>query len=867
VRLPVSLSAYFYGGTTITEQADLRAAGAVAFSKGMQIPIARYDFTPTTFFAGPVPIVVTHTLTFFIDADLNITARLDYQVQQVASVTAGLEYSGRLTPIFSKSFSCTDTFDFFGDLTASSMVGTRWESKLYGAIGPFLQLRAGIRLSAALASAPNAFSWRLDACTDGRAGLTDSFKIFSSALDPVSFSLFEGCSLLRQGQLEAPTAATITRFTAAPETITAGESSTLSWDVAGTSPIALAIDQGVGDVSGQTSVIVSPTATTTYTLTATNSVGSDSKQVTVTVVPHPVAPTIARFSAEPSTIAAGESATLSWDVAGTSPIALAIDQGVGDVSGQTSVIVSPTATTTYTLTATNSVGSDSKQVTVTVLQPQPPDIMSFTAAPSAITAGESSTLSWDVTGTAPIALAIDQGVGDVSGQTSVIVSPSATTTYTLTATSSVGGDSKQVTVTVTPVSPGSAIGRVVSAADAAPIGGATVSFGGNRTTTAADGSFSISLPAGTYTATASASGFASVSISNVVITSGETTDLGTIRLSPEAPPPPAWTIQTVDSDVQVEFGTSLALDSQGRPHISYDRPYEMFSTKFADLWYARFDGTRWNTEYVTVEGYVGLTSLALDRQNRPHIGYYDWKSRDLMYAQAEGTEWYAYEIVDEEGNVGDHPSLALDSQGRPHIGYLGEFRYLKYARFDGTQWHIEIVEIVEETPEAPSLVLDSQDRPHISYYEVETGTLKYARFDGTQWHIETVEGAGVVRADLSLALDSRDRPHISYPAYGTADLKYARFDGTRWRVETVDGASASEVASLALDSRDRPHIAYEDWSNLLDIKYARFDGTSWHIETVAETGARHPSLALDQNDRPHISYYDVSDRELKYAHR
>lgn len=75
------------------------------------------------------------------------------------------------------------------------------------------------------------------------------------------------------------------------------------------------------------------------------------------------------------------------------------------------------------------------------------EIASFTASPAVITAGEQSTLAWLVTGTPPPTLAIDQGIGSVTG-TSVTVSPSATTTYTLTATNAAGSRNRRVTVTV-----------------------------------------------------------------------------------------------------------------------------------------------------------------------------------------------------------------------------------------------------------------------------------------------------------------------------------------------------------------------------------------------------------------------------------
>lgn len=81
-----------------------------------------------------------------------------------------------------------------------------------------------------------------------------------------------------------PTAPVINSFAANPQNITAGQSSTLSWNVSNATQ--LSINQGVGVVTG-TSKVVSPTATTTYTLTATNGVGTTTATVTVGVSPTP----------------------------------------------------------------------------------------------------------------------------------------------------------------------------------------------------------------------------------------------------------------------------------------------------------------------------------------------------------------------------------------------------------------------------------------------------------------------------------------------------------------------------------------------------------------------------------------------------
>jgi hypothetical protein len=80
-------------------------------------------------------------------------------------------------------------------------------------------------------------------------------------------------------------------------------------------------------------------------------------------VPTGPSPTIGSFTANPSTISLGQSATLSWSV--TNSLYNIIDPSVGPTRG-TSVVVTPSATTIYTLYTTNQFGRTTATVTVTV---------------------------------------------------------------------------------------------------------------------------------------------------------------------------------------------------------------------------------------------------------------------------------------------------------------------------------------------------------------------------------------------------------------------------------------------------------------------------------------------------------------------
>jgi peptidoglycan-associated lipoprotein len=79
--------------------------------------------------------------------------------------------------------------------------------------------------------------------------------------------------------------------------------------------------------------------------------------------------------------------------------------------------------------------------------PAAPDIAEFSAEPSSIERGQSSTLRWSVSNANQIT--IDNGVGTVQASGSRSVYPNETTTYTLRASGPGGALSKTATVSVT----------------------------------------------------------------------------------------------------------------------------------------------------------------------------------------------------------------------------------------------------------------------------------------------------------------------------------------------------------------------------------------------------------------------------------
>ena len=96
--------------------------------------------------------------------------------------------------------------------------------------------------------------------------------------------------------------------------------------------------------------------------------------------------------------------------------------------------------------------SSTASIVLTFQNTAAPAISSFSANPATISPGQSSTLSWTVSGSPIPALSISPGVGAVTGNF-VSVSLSTTTTYTLTASNSAGQATAQTTITVKDTTP------------------------------------------------------------------------------------------------------------------------------------------------------------------------------------------------------------------------------------------------------------------------------------------------------------------------------------------------------------------------------------------------------------------------------
>jgi len=232
------------------------------------------------------------------------------------------------------------------------------------------------------------------------------------------------------------------RFTAEPTRIAAGQSVTLRWRVAGAERVR--IEPGVGERDGEGSCLVQPLRSIEYILRARVGGREIAKVVPVDVqateqLPPP--PPTGYFFAAPEEICQGETCTLKWSFSEDSM--LRVDPGVGPVKARDEMAVSPAVDTTYVVTGNSQGRAVRKEVNVRVIAR--PEIKSFVATPSSISAGEAAELRWE---TNVSQVVIDQQGVTRPGTGSLRVEPQQSTTYQLTASNRAGTARAEATVSI-----------------------------------------------------------------------------------------------------------------------------------------------------------------------------------------------------------------------------------------------------------------------------------------------------------------------------------------------------------------------------------------------------------------------------------
>ncbi len=254
-----------------------------------------------------------------------------------------------------------------------------------------------------------------------------------------------------------------------------------------------------------------------------------------------------------------------------------------------------------------------------------------------------------------------------------------------------------------------------------------------------------------------------------------------------------WNIETVDYG-GVGWWTSIALDGGGNPHISY------YDFSNLDLKYAKWNGNAWVTEIVQSAGDVGwFSSIAIDSNDHPHISYrlnvHGDLVGDLRYARWTGSSW-DIEAVDYLLNVGGYTSIALDKNDDPHISYYAiSGTDLKYATKADLQPTDPVLSYSPDLLDFGTLAPDTIESKTFDVWNSGGETLVYALNESIPW-IEVTPPSGTSLGEhdhISVEIDTIGLPEGLHT--GTISLTSNGGSG----VVNVSVNVISAIRSVSLD--------------------------------------------------------------------
>lgn len=331
----------------------------------------------------------------------------------------------------------------------------------------------------------------------------------------------------------------------------------------------------------------------------------------------------------------------------------------------------------------------------------------------------------------------------------------------------------------------------------------------------------------------------------------------------------------MDSDLAVDF---VHPDVPNAVHISYlDRENE-------DLRYIidNFNGFT-NSEVVDSDGNVGwYSSIALDLDGYPHISYHDATYKIAKHAWKDASGWRNEPLWTDVPSFGGlHTSIAISQTGLIQACFFvtdfheaipepcnGEDLVWVYRNEEPPyNWMGGAVDVEGDVGRWCSLAVGPDGKPHISYYDATNGALKYATVDQGDWNTTTVDNSGDVGEYTSIAVDKLGGVHISYYDYTNDALKYAyKAQGVgSWQVETAYEYLGMGT-SICIDDDGRPVIVYGGSDT--DIRCMKKTTSGW-VEYPIDWGDGYAvwgtSVGIDNLGRMVATYH--KDDKLKVARR
>ena len=241
-----------------------------------------------------------------------------------------------------------------------------------------------------------------------------------------------------------------------------GSGEFVSWAISPSEPSGLSFDTSNGTLSGTPTELLTRTM---FTITATNTGGTATAYINITIVDQ--VPTIAYspndlsmtnntassdLPLSPTITGSGE--VVSWSISPSVPSGLAFDTSNGTLSGTPTELQTRTM---YTITATNTGGTATAYINITIVDEVPtiaysPNDLNMTNNTASIDlpllptiTGSGEFVSWAISPSVPSGLAFDASNGTLSGTPTELLTRSM---FTITATNTGGTATAYINITI-----------------------------------------------------------------------------------------------------------------------------------------------------------------------------------------------------------------------------------------------------------------------------------------------------------------------------------------------------------------------------------------------------------------------------------
>ena len=284
-----------------------------------------------------------------------------------------------------------------------------------------------------------------------------------------------------------------------------------------------------------------------------------------------------------------------------------------------------------------------------------------------------------------------------------------------------------------------------------------------------------------------------------------------------------WRTETVVGiDTNIEWKISMALRPDGQPAIAYS---EIVNGDISHLKYTYYDGINWVFQTVDSTGDFISPSLAFGLDGNPRIAYANEITGSLYFAKFDGTKWETETVPNGNGSI-IRPSLSIGPNGKSFVSYVNQLnetsREVNVAVESVDGWNVELVKGGENASFDSDIMHGPDGLPSIVMTDFDNGNLEFARFDGDKWNVKIIDSQ-VDAGWPSLTYNTRGLPAISYFENNTDRLLFRNWDYLGEENERVLIYKDSEVKFFI----PKDDSLGEDWKK----PSSSFDDSSWDLLT------------------------------------